>query len=127
MCGLIAHYNDTQLPDGPNQVPLLLRAILSHRLTVRGFLSGDFADQQATFLNDMSRWVREKRIKYREDIAEGLENAPKAFLKLFRGENFGKLLVRVADPGANRLNLARSFVRAEPALDKGALVRIKLK
>jgi NADPH-dependent curcumin reductase len=96
VCGLIAHYNDTQLPEGPNQVPLLMRAILTKRLSVRGFLSGDFAGQQELFLKDMSRWVREGRIKYREDIVEGLENAPRAFLKLFRGENFGKLLVRVA-------------------------------
>ena len=44
----------------------------------------------------MSRWIRENRIKYREDIVEGLENAPRAFLKPFRGENFGKLLVKVA-------------------------------
>jgi NADPH-dependent curcumin reductase len=96
VCGLIAHYNDTQLPEGPNQVPLLMRAILTKRLSVRGFLGSDFADQQELFLKDMSRWVREGRIKYREDIVEGLENAPRAFLKLFRGENFGKLLVRVA-------------------------------
>jgi NADPH-dependent curcumin reductase CurA len=96
VCGLIAHYNDTELPAGPNQVPLLMRAILTHRLTVRGFIRGDFLDQQASFFEDMSRWIKEKRIKYREDIVEGLENAPKAFQKLFRGENFGKLLVRVA-------------------------------
>src|SRR6201993_2207990 len=94
VCGLIAHYNDIELPAGPNQVPLLMRAILTHRLTVRGFIRGDFLDQQASFFEDMSRWIREKRIKYREDIVEGLENAPRAFLKLFRGENFGKLLVR---------------------------------
>jgi NADPH-dependent curcumin reductase CurA len=73
-----------------------MRAILTHRLTVRGFLQGDFLDQQASFFDDMSRWIRENRIKYREDIVEGLENAPRAFLKLFRGENFGKLLVKVA-------------------------------
>jgi NADPH-dependent curcumin reductase len=98
VCGLIAHYNDTQLPDGPNQVPLLMRAILSQRFTVRGFISSDFADQQETFFNDMSGWVRAQRIKYREDIVEGLQNAPLAFQKLFRGENFGKLLIKVAKP-----------------------------
>jgi hypothetical protein len=96
VCGLIAHYNDTELPAGPNQVPLLMRAILTHRLTVRGFLWGDFLDQQASFFEDVSRWIKEKRIKYREDIVEGLENAPGAFVKLFRGENFGKLLVEIA-------------------------------
>jgi NADPH-dependent curcumin reductase len=97
VCGLIAHYNDTELPAGPNQAPLLMRTVLTHRLTVRGFIRGDFLDQQASFFKDMSQWINEKRVKYREDIVEGLENAPKAFLKLFRGENFGKLLVRVAD------------------------------
>jgi len=98
VCGLIAHYNDTGLPAAPNQVPLLMRAILTHRLTVRGFIQSDFRDQQASFFEDMSRWTKEKPIKYREDIVEGLENAPEAFKRLFRGENFGKLLVRVATP-----------------------------
>lgn len=96
VCGLIAHYNDTELPSEPNQIPLLMRAILTRRLTIRGFIRGDFLDQQAAFFEDMSRWIRENRIKYREDIVEGLEHAPRAFLKLFRGENFGKLLVKVA-------------------------------
>jgi NADPH-dependent curcumin reductase CurA len=96
--GLIAHYNDTELPVGPNQVPSLMRAILTHRLTVRGFIRGDFLEQQASFFEDVSCWIKEKRIKYREDIVEGLENAPRAFLRLFRGENFGKLLVKVAAP-----------------------------
>lgn len=98
LCGLIAHYNETQLPEGPNQVPRLMRAMLTRRLTVRGFISSDFAQQQELFINDMSRWVREGHIKYREDIVEGLENAPRAFQKLFRGENFGKLLIKVAEP-----------------------------
>jgi NADPH-dependent curcumin reductase len=102
VCGLIAHYNDSQLPPGPNQVPLLMRTILSCRLTVGGFIQSDFADQQASFFNDMVPWVRDKQIKYREDIVKGLENAPKAFQKLFRGENFGKLLVRVASPNLRR-------------------------
>jgi NADPH-dependent curcumin reductase len=98
VCGLIANYNDTQLPPGPNQVPLVMRAILSQRLHFRGFIQSDFADQMASFFSDMLPWVREKRIKYREDIVEGLEDAPQAFKKLFHGENFGKLLVRVARP-----------------------------
>ena len=95
LSGLIAHYNDTELPAGPNQVPLLMRTILTRRLTIRGFIRGDFLDQQSSFFEDMSRWIREGRVKYREDIVEGLENAPRAFQKLFRGENFGKLLIRV--------------------------------
>ena len=73
-----------------------MQAILTHRLAVRGFIRGDFLEQQASFFEDVSRWIKEKRIKYREDFVEGLENAPGAFRKLFRGENFGKLLVKVA-------------------------------
>lgn len=97
VCGLIAQYNATGLPDGPNLVPAMMRDVLSKRLTLRGFIVSDFADQQAAFLHDVSGWIRDGRIRYREDIAEGLENAPRAFLRLFRGENFGKLLVKVAE------------------------------
>jgi NADPH-dependent curcumin reductase CurA len=96
VCGLIAHYNETKLPAGPNQVPLLMRTILRNRLTVRGFIRSDFIDQQAAFFDDMSHWIREGKIKFREDVVDGLEMAPQAFQKLFRGENFGKLLVHVA-------------------------------
>ena len=96
VCGLIAHYNATELPPGPNKLPLLMRAVLSNRLTLRGFIVGDFADQQAEFLREMGGWVREGRVRYREDVVDGLENAPRAFIGLLRGENFGKLVVRVA-------------------------------
>ena len=96
VCGLIAQYNATELPPGPNKLPLLMRAVLSNRLTLRGFIVGDFADQQAEFLREMGGWVREGRVRYREDVVDGLENAPRAFIGLLRGENFGKLVVRVA-------------------------------
>ena len=97
VCGTIAHYNATALPEGPDRVPQLMRTILVQRLTVRGFIVFDFADRQAAFERDMGRWLAEGRIRYREDIREGLANAPDAFIKLLRGGNFGKLLVRVAD------------------------------
>ncbi len=97
VCGLIAQYNATGLPDGPNQVPALMRSVLSKRLTLRGFIVSDFADQHAAFLRDVSGWIRDGELRYREDVAEGLENAPRTFLRLFRGENFGKLLVKVAE------------------------------
>lgn len=100
VCGLIAHYNATALPPGPNLVPAVMRDVLSKRLTLRGFIVSDFAEQHAAFLRDVSGWIRDGRLRYREDVAEGLENAPKAFLRLFRGENFGKLLVKVAGEGA---------------------------
>ena len=57
----------------------------------------DFAARQADFLRDMGEWVGGGRVKYREDVVEGLENAPAAFLGLLQGKNFGKLLVRVGE------------------------------
>lgn len=100
VCGLIAHYNATELPAGPNQVPLVMRAILTSRLTLRGFIVTDFADQRQAFLDEVGAWLRTGRIRYREDVVDGIENAPRAFQGLLKGANFGKLLVRVsAEPG----------------------------
>ena len=99
VCGLIAHYNATELPPGPDQTPLLMRAVLTKRLAIRGFIVWDFADQQAEFMDKVSGWIRDGRLKYREDFVDGLENAPKAFQGLLQGKNFGKLVVRVSpDP-----------------------------
>jgi NADPH-dependent curcumin reductase CurA len=96
VCGLIAHYNDTALPSGPDLTPMLMRAVLTRRLTIRGFIVRDFVAHAAEFQRDVAQWVREGKIKYREDVVEGLENAPQAFIGLLQGKNFGKLLVRVA-------------------------------
>ncbi|XYH95645.1 NADP-dependent oxidoreductase [Sorangium sp. So ce1128] len=96
VCGLIAHYNDTAPPPGPDRLPGLMRQVLSKRLMFRGFIVSDFAEQSPEFLQETSRWIREGRIKYREDIVEGLDRAPEAFIGLLKGENFGKLIVRVA-------------------------------
>ena len=96
VCGLVAQYNATSLPDGPDRTPALMRAILAKRLTLRGFIVGDFADQAADFRRDVSAWLEEGRIRYREDVVEGLENAPEAFIGMLKGHNFGKLLVRVS-------------------------------
>jgi NADPH-dependent curcumin reductase len=97
VCGLVAWYNATELPPGPDRTPLLLRSTLVKRLTMRGFIVWDF--EPGDFVNEVGTWVREGRIRYREDIHDGLENAPAAFIGLLEGENFGKLLVRLApDP-----------------------------
>jgi NADPH-dependent curcumin reductase len=95
VCGLIAHYNATELPAGPNRVPQLMHSILTKRLTFRGFIVWDFASQHREFMTDMSRWLREGRIKYREDITDGLENAPRELIGLLTGKNFGKKIIRV--------------------------------
>jgi NADPH-dependent curcumin reductase CurA len=94
LCGTIADYNAAETPPGPNLRPLLVK-----RAMIKGFIITDHADRQAAFQRDMSRWIREGRVKYREDIVPGIESAPSAFLKLFAGTNFGKLLVQVSpDP-----------------------------
>ena len=98
ICGTIAHYNDTSAPQGPDKLPAVWRMILTKRLTVRGLLVTDFGAMHDDFLRDMSGWLKDGRIRYREDIVDGFENAPRALIGLLRGENFGKLLVRVAEP-----------------------------
>jgi NADPH-dependent curcumin reductase CurA len=90
LCGLIAQYNATGPVAGPD-----LRTFLVNRVLLRGFIVSDHLDRQADFLADCTGWLREGRLKYREDIAEGLENAPAAFIGLLEGRNFGKQLVRV--------------------------------
>ena len=74
-----------------------MRMILTRRLRVQGFNVYDFAKQTRDFLSEVGAWVREGKLKYKEDIVEGLENAPQAFIGLLRGANFGKLLVKVSD------------------------------
>jgi NADPH-dependent curcumin reductase len=98
VCGLIAQYNMTELPGGPDRTPQLFRQLLTKRLTIRGFIVSDFASQAEAFGRDVSTWLQQGKIKYKEDVVEGLENAPQAFLGLLQGKNFGKLLVRVSKP-----------------------------
>ena len=95
VCGLIAYYNMTELPPGPDRTPQLLRQILTKRLTLRGFIVTDFGNQADAFVRDVGGWLRDGKIKYKEDVVDGLENAPQAFIGLLEGRNFGKLLVRV--------------------------------
>ena len=102
VCGLIAHYNAAELPAGPNRVPLVMQSTLVKRLTFRGFIVWDFASQYQDFLADVSGWLREGRIKYREDITDGLENAPRELIGLLRGENFGKKVIRVSQDRTRR-------------------------
>ncbi|WP_317205295.1 NADP-dependent oxidoreductase, partial [Janthinobacterium sp.] len=97
VCGLIANYNDTALPVGPDRLGLLARTILTKRLKMQGFIIfDDYADRYPEFLTQMSTWLKEGKIKFREDVVDGLENAPQAFIGLLEGKNFGKLVVRVA-------------------------------
>ena len=102
VCGLIAHYNATEPPPGPDRVPALMMAILTKRLTFRGFIVSDFAAQFRQFFADMSAWLKEGRIKYREDITAGPGNAPRELIGLLKGENFSKQIIRVGPAPAGR-------------------------
>ena len=96
VCGLIAHYGEDAKLAGTDWSPALMRAILVKRITMQGFIITDhYGNRFAEFGESMQAWLREGRIKYREDVVAGLENAPQAFLGLLEGRNFGKLVVHV--------------------------------
>ncbi len=96
VCGLIAQYNATGPFEGPDRLPILMRDVLTKSLTIRGFIQREFTDQRPAFYRDMVEWIADGRVKYNEDIVQGLENAPEAFFGLLEGRNFGKLIVQVA-------------------------------
>jgi NADPH-dependent curcumin reductase len=96
VCGLIAQY-DASAQSKTDRFPAAMRAILSNRLIVQGFLNYDFEkDHYDDFLREVSQGIADSRIRYREDIVDGLENAPEAFIGMLAGRNFGKVIVRVA-------------------------------
>jgi NADPH-dependent curcumin reductase CurA len=98
LCGFIASYNEDKLPPGPNRVPLLQSTVLQKRVKLQGFIILDhYATRYADFRRDMGAWVADGKVKMREDVAHGLENAPAAFIGLLEGRNFGKQVVHVAD------------------------------
>jgi NADPH-dependent curcumin reductase CurA len=95
VCGMIAQYNATALPPGPANII----NVIPQRLTIRGFIVTDYASLTPEFLRDMSTWRREGKMNWHETVVEGIENAPEAFIGLFKGNNFGKMLVKIGpDP-----------------------------
>lgn len=97
VCGLIAWYNLEKPPEGGDRTPQLLSAVLRWRIRMQGFIIFDHYDRLPAFQRDMSAWLREGRVRYREEVIEGLESAPQGLMGLLRGENFGKLVVRVSE------------------------------
>ncbi|QBS45148.1 NADP-dependent oxidoreductase [Nocardia sp. CS682] len=98
VCGLIANYNTTGDADGPDRLPAFYSRILVKSLTVRGFIQTEFVRElYPDFLREMGEWVGDGRVRYLEDITEGFENAPEAFIGMLEGRNFGKVVVKVAD------------------------------
>jgi len=96
LCGLIAWYNVAKLPEGVDRTQQLLTTALKQRLKIQGFIIMDHFARLPAFRADMSAWLREGRIKHREQVLEGLENAPRGLMGLLVGENFGKLVVHVS-------------------------------
>ncbi|TPG68066.1 NADP-dependent oxidoreductase [Brevibacillus laterosporus] len=93
ICGQISLYNSEKQDVGPRIQVQLLRKMA----TMKGFLVGQYTDRYEEGMTQMAQWIKEGKIKYSENIVEGLENTPKAFLGLFSGDNTGKQLVKVAD------------------------------
>ena len=92
LCGSISQYNATTPPTGPR----LLGTFVGKRVRAQGFIVTDFAERYAPARRQMGEWVRSGRLKYREDVVDGIEKAPRAFIGMLRGENFGKMLVKLA-------------------------------
>jgi NADPH-dependent curcumin reductase CurA len=93
LCGMIANYNDEELSPGPRG----MMTIIAKRLIIQGFIVTDHMDVAGEYIEKASAWLRDGRLKYEETIAEGIENAPKAFIDMLHGENVGKQVVRLAD------------------------------
>jgi len=93
LCGAISQYNSTVAYALKNSVNLVAR-----RGRMEGFLIFDYQERYPEAIQAISEWTREGRLKHKEDIAVGLENAPKTFIRLFSGENFGKQLLKIQDP-----------------------------
>jgi NADPH-dependent curcumin reductase CurA len=91
LCGMISQYNLSSRPTGPSNIFLAV----PNRLKLQGFIVRDHYDMLNEFHADISKWIGEGKIKWRETVFEGIENAPKAFLALFKGENIGKMLVKI--------------------------------
>ncbi len=93
LCGMIEQYNDTSPRPGPNN----LMAAIAKSLKIQGFIVSNHSDLSEKFLTDMKSWIESGKMQWKETIDEGIESAPSAFLKLFRGQNFGKMLVKISD------------------------------
>jgi NADPH-dependent curcumin reductase CurA len=91
MCGMISMYNDVMPPPGPVRLPF----VIQKKLTMKGFIVSDHFDKFNAFIADMGKWIGQGKIKWQETIVDGIENAPEAFLGLFKGENIGKMIVKV--------------------------------
>ena len=98
VCGLVSRYNATKLPDGPDRISVLMGTILIKRITVKGFIIfDDYGHRYDEFAKAMSDMMGTGKIRYREQVVDGLEGAPEAFIGMLEGQNFGKLVIKVSN------------------------------
>ncbi len=97
VCGVASWYNLAGLPDGPDMAPAIMGAILRMKVKVEGFIIFDSfgPEHYKAFRSDMTAWLEEGRVHYKEQQVEGLENAPSALYDLLQGRNFGKMVVKL--------------------------------
>jgi len=96
VCGIVSQYNLAASPEGPDRMNWLMGNILRKKLTVRGFIIWHtFGHLYDEFAAEMVPWVEHGKIKYREDMVDGLENAPRAFVEMLQGDSFGKRVIKV--------------------------------
>ena len=93
LCGMISNYNDEELQPGPRGMTV----IIGRRLTIQGFIVTDHLETGKEYVSKAIQWLAEGKLKYHETVAEGIENAPSAFIDLLQGKNIGKQIVRLAD------------------------------
>src|SRR3546814_4537632 len=104
-CGMISRYNDK---DGtPQPGPHNLFLVVGKRIRMQGFIVSDHAARRDDFQRDVGQWIRDGRVKWKETVYEGLDRAPEAFLGLFRGDNFGKMVVRSEEHTSELQSLMR--------------------
>lgn len=97
VCGLVSAYSQKALPAGPDRTSLIMAGILKRRIRMQGFIIfQDYGHRYPEFLKAMTPLVENKKIQYREHVIEGLDQAPKAFIDMLNGKNFGKTVVKVA-------------------------------
>jgi len=97
ICGLVAQYNEATAERRDDSLALTVREVLSKSLTLRGFINYEFTSQYyAAFQRDVSAAIADGRVRYREDVVEGLDAAPAAFIGMLDGQNFGKVVVKVS-------------------------------
>jgi NADPH-dependent curcumin reductase CurA len=93
ICGAISQYNNTTPVKGPSNY----LSLLVNRASMKGMVVFDYTDRFGTAVRDLAKWMHEGKMISREHIVDGIETFPETLLKLFHGENFGKLVLKVSD------------------------------